>query len=246
MNARKEDLKNRLNIEDISTNFRLLHLFQIHDSAFPIGSFTQSFGMETYIQQDRIKTKQQLINYCQVFLDHNLVHGDGIIVKAAFEAAKAEDWQRLTHLEQLCHGMKLASESRTASMKMGRQFLQTVLPISHHESLTIWKKKLDKKEVKGHYPIIYGLYASGLNIDHKTTVLTFLYASISALVQNAVRAIPLGQNSGVQAIYELLAPIEKAAADVMNCTLGDISNNTLGIEMSSMEHEYLYSRLFIS
>ncbi|MDQ0174893.1 urease accessory protein UreF [Bacillus chungangensis] len=246
MNARKEGLKNRLNIEDISINFRLLHLFQIHDSAFPIGSFTQSFGMETYIQQDRIKTKQQLIDYCQVFLDYNLVHGDGIVVKAAFEAAKEEDWERLIHLEQLCHGMKLASESRAASMKMGRQFLHTVMLISQLESLTIWKQKLDAKEVKGHYPLIYGLYASGLNIDQKTMILTFLYASISAIVQNAVRAIPLGQNSGVQAIYELLSSIEKAAGVVMNCTLDDISNNTLGIEMSSMEHEYLYSRLFIS
>ncbi len=36
MNVRKEDLNNRLNTEDTDTNRQLLHLFQIHDSAFPI------------------------------------------------------------------------------------------------------------------------------------------------------------------------------------------------------------------
>ena len=53
----------RLNTVDTLTNLSLLQLLQIHDSAFPIGSYTHSYGMETFIQEDRIRTKEQLVEF---------------------------------------------------------------------------------------------------------------------------------------------------------------------------------------
>ncbi|WP_245628070.1 urease accessory protein UreF [Shouchella shacheensis] len=246
MKLPKDDLNNRLNTKDISTEQRFLHLFQLHDSAFPIGSYTQSFGMETYIQQNAIKTKQELVEYCKSYLFHNLTSGDAIIVKESHKAAEKRDLDKLVYLEQICNGMKLARESRDGSIKMGKQFLQTILPLCELDVIQEWKTKFDHQEVKGHYAVLYGIYTAGLSISIEKAVLTFLYASLNGLIQNAVRAVPLGQNSGVQALYELLAPIEQATNSVMDCTLGDLCNNALGIEMASMQHEYLFSRLFIS
>ena len=45
---------------------------------------------------------------------------------------------------------------------------------------------------------------------------------------------------------ELIGPVTEAAELVSTLTLDDISNNALGIELASMKHEYLFSRLFIS
>ncbi|UOQ94745.1 urease accessory protein UreF [Halobacillus shinanisalinarum] len=246
MSGQKEDSNNRLNTGGISTDQQLLHLFQIHDSAFPIGSYTQSFGMETYIQQNMIKTKQDLIEYCKSYLYYNLACGDGILIKESYKAAENEDFDKLAKLEQICNGMKLAKESRDGSIKMGKQFLQTVLPLSESKLVNEWKNKFDNKVIKGHYPVLYGIYTASLDVHVEQAVLTFLYASVNGLIQNAVRAVPLGQNNGVQAMYELLSPIEEASHIVENSTLDDLHNNALGIEMASMQHEYLFSRLFIS
>ncbi len=202
--------------------------------------------METYIQQNRIQTKQELIDYCQSYLFHNLVSGDAILVKESHRAAKNVDMENLVYLEQICNGIKLAREARDGSIKMGKQFLQTVLPLSESEIMKEWKGKLDNKQIKGHFAILYGIYTTSFNIDVEKAVLTFLYSSVNGLVQNAVRAIPLGQHSGVQAMYELLEAIEQAAKSVQSLTLDDISNNSIGIEMASMQHEFLFSRLFIS
>ena len=76
--------------------------------------------------------------------------------------------------------------------------------------------------------------------------MTYLFASVNGLVQNAVRAVPFGQNTGVQATNELIGPVTEAAKLVATLTEADISNNALGIELASMKHEYLFSRLFIS
>lgn len=219
---------------------------QIHDSAFPIGSFAHSFGMETYIQEDAIRNQDDLKEYCNMFLRHNLASTDAIFVKEAFDVAKKNDTQGLIHLENICHGIKLSPETRKGSMMLGRQFLQTVRPLNDGELLKLWSEKIKTKELKGHYPIVYGMYAAVLDVDAKMAIESFLYSSISTIVQNAVRSVPLGQMSGVQTMFSLLPAIQETAEDVMEMDLDDLDNNSIGLEIASMKHEFLYSRLFIS
>ena len=45
---------------------------------------------------------------------------------------------------------------------------------------------------------------------------------------------------------KLIVPVTEAAELVASFGEEDISNNALGIELASMRHEYLFSRLFIS
>lgn len=246
MKLQKDDSSNLLNTADTLTDIALLQLIQVHDSAFPIGSYTQSYGMETYIQEDRLQTKEDLIDFCTSFLFHNLVSGDAILIQAAYEATKEQDMRQLLYLEQLCGAMKLAKESREASVNLGRQFIKTIMPLGTDPLLTEWKRRIDANEIKGHYAILYGIYSTTIGVDCHHAVMTYLYSTLSGLVQNAVRAVPFGQNTGVQAMHALLAPITEAAKLVSTLGVEDISNNALGIELASMKHEYLFSRLFIS
>ncbi|WP_078551507.1 urease accessory protein UreF [Bacillus alkalicellulosilyticus] len=243
MKKQKPDLKLHLNTRDTTTtNFKKLHLLQIHDSAFPIGAYTHSFGMETYIQKGIVRDKATLAEYCQTYLFSSLVSGDALFVKQAYLYAKEKDLKALLELNQLCHGMKIAYESREGSLKMGRQFLQTVLPLVDSPFFTEWKESCKQS----HYAIIYGMYCAEMELDEDLYISAFLYSSTASLVHNAVRAIPLGQNQGVQTIFELLPSIEEATSLVNSKTIDDVANNSIGIELASMEHEALYSRLFIS
>lgn len=246
MNNQIEGSKSRSNIGDISTNPWFLHLLQIHDSAFPTGSFAHSFGMETYIQENVIRNEEDLREFCDMYIRHNLASTDAIIAKEAYDLAKNHDTQGLIHLEQICHGIKLSPETRKGSAMMGRRFLQTVYPLSDEELLMFWYEKLKSKEVKGHYPVVYGIYTAMLGVDAKMSLETFLYSSITALVQNAVRAVPLGQMSGVKTTFALLPVIQETARQVIGLTLDDLDNNSIALEIASMKHEFLHSRLFIS
>ncbi|MER2089579.1 MAG: urease accessory protein UreF [Sporosarcina sp.] len=246
MKQLKEDSNNHSNTVDTPTDLALLRLFQIHDSAFPIGSYTQTYGMETYIQEDVIRTKEDLTADCTSFLFHNLVRGDAILIQEAYAAARERDIERLLYLEQLCGAMKLAKESREASVNLGRQFIKTVSPLGTDDFLVEWKNRIDSKEIKGHYAILYGIYSATTGVSAHHAVMTYLFASLNGLVQNAVRAVPFGQTTGVQAMYELIEQVTEAAELVSTLTEDDISNNALGIELASMKHEYLFSRLFIS
>lgn len=242
----REDLKKHSNIKDTSIDPALLHLFQIHDSAFPTGGFAHSFGMETYIQESTIRTKEDLQSFCSMYIEHNLASTDAIIVKEAYLLAQKRDRDGLAYLENICHSLKLSPETRKGSMMMGRQFLQTVSSLNDGDLLTFYNEKVNNKELRGHYPIVYGIYTSILGVNLKLSIETFLYSSITALVQNAVRAVPLGQMSGVETMYHLLPVIQKATEQVMYLGLDDLANHSIALEIASMKHEYLHSRLFIS
>ncbi|WP_432362075.1 urease accessory protein UreF [Sporosarcina sp. UB5] len=246
MNNLNVDSKNRSNIGDTNINPSFLHLIQIHDTAFPTGSFAHSFGMETYIQANAIRNEVDLKEFCDMYLRQNLASTDAIIANEAYRLAKENDTEGLIRLENICHAIKLSPETRKGSMMMGRQFLQTVYPLNDGELLEFWYGKFKSKEIKGHYPVIYGIYTAMLGVDARISLETFLYSSLTSLVQNGVRAIPLGQNSGVQTIFSLLPIIQETAGRVMTLTLDDLDNNSVGLEIASMKHEFLHSRLFIS
>ncbi|WP_432362486.1 urease accessory protein UreF [Sporosarcina sp. UB5] len=246
MKRQNDASNNLLNIVAIPTEIQFLRLLQIHDSAFPIGTYTQSYGMETYIQEDAIRTKEELIAYCTTFLYQNLVYGDAILIREAYEAAKNGDTDRLLQLESLCGAIKLAKESRDASVHLGRQFIRTVSPLVEDTFFDNWKDRISANEIKGHYAILYGIYCAVNNVDAHYAVLSYLFSSVNGLIQNAVRAVPFGQTTGVQAMHQLAEEVVAAAGLVASLQEADISNNALGIELASMKHEYLYSRLFIS
>lgn len=246
MNSLRECSKNHSNIGGTNTDPWFLHLIQIHDTAFPTGSFAHSFGIETYIQENILQNEHNLKQFLDMYIRHNLASADAIFVKEAYFFAQQQDEKALIHLENICHGIKLSPETRKASAMMGRQFLHTVHQLSENELIMLWHEKLKNKEIKGHYSIVYGIYTAILGVDVKMALEMFLYSSISALVQNAVRAVPLGQMSGVKTIFALLPVILETARRVMTLGLDDLDNNSIALEIASMKHEFLHSRLFIS
>jgi urease accessory protein len=129
---------------------------------------------------------------------------------------------------------------------MGKQFLNTLGHVYDFDLLTWWQEQVKQRQAHGHYAVIYGMSEALLETPLRMAVTAFMYSSACALVHNAVRAIPLGQQTGVKIIHELLPHIDAAGRAAAKLTLSDLANNALGIEMGSMEHEFLHSRLFLS
>ena len=246
MQLKNEDSKSPSNIKDINIDASFLHLIQIHDSAFPTGMFSHSFGMETYMIQDDVKDSDSVIEFCEMYLRHSIGTTDAILVKEAFNLAQKNDLNGLMRLESICHSIKLALEARNGSSMLGRQFIRTVSQISDDTLLSSWQKKIKDKEITGHYPIAYGIYTASLGVELEIAISTYLYASVASLVQNAVRAVPIGQNAGVKAVFKLLPIVQEVTLEVFQKTLDDLNNHAIALEIAQMKHEFVHARLFMS
>ena len=70
-------------------NRQLLQILQICDSNFPVGSFSHSYGMETYLRDDVIKDRESFETYIKVYLKGQFIYTDGLAIRLVYEALKA-------------------------------------------------------------------------------------------------------------------------------------------------------------
>ena len=66
------------------------------------------------------------------------------------------------------------------------------------------------------------------------------------MVQNAVRAIPLGQIAGQDILKNTFPILETLYQEISTCDASLLGVNTPGIELSQVKHETQIFRLFMS
>ena len=59
-----------------------------------------------------------------------------------------------------------------------------------------YEEKINGKKAFGHPAIVFGLLMYSLNFNEEEAIIFHMYSTISTLIQNGVRAIPLGQKDG--------------------------------------------------
>ena len=83
----------------MSINASFFTMLQITDSIFPIGSYTQSNGLETYVQKGIVKDRETADEYLRSVLVNSYMYSDFLAVKLAYEYSKDMDIGRLIELD---------------------------------------------------------------------------------------------------------------------------------------------------
>lgn len=221
----------------------LLSLFQLIDSSFPTGSFAHSFGLETYTQYGLVNDRWTFETYLRSVLQHGVRNGDAVAVTLAY---KTTDIEYIIDLDTRLTALKTPDESRQGSIKTGKQFLRNANRLFDHEKLDAYRACIQSGKCAGHHAIAYGLVTQSASIDLHTSLLGYLHAYVVGQVSAAIRLIPLGATDGqlvIQAVHPELVEI----ATLVECAEpGNLGNFTPGLDIRSMQHERLYSRLFVS
>lgn len=223
-----------------------LSLFQLCDSNFPTGSFSQSFGLETYIQKDIVYDQESFSNWLNVYLHEQLTYSDGLAARLVYEALEKEDLEKVWKLDRLLTVQNLARESRDGTQRMGDRMLDIAESIYGIPLLSTYRKRIKNKQSFGHPAIAFTMVGHYLQVNNDTTILYYLYSTLVSLVQNAVRAIPLGQTAGQKVIYAFQKELTKATEKIMRLDEADFGIISPGLELSQMQHERVGIRIFSS
>lgn len=224
----------------------ILSLFQLCDSNFPNGGFTQSFGFETYIDQEKIHNSETFGQWMDIFLKDQLVTSDGLGLRMAYEAIEQNDLEKLWYIDRLLMVQNLARESREGTEQMGGSLVNISVEIYDSPLIKTYQKRIKDKTSSGHPAVVYAIIGEHLNISKREIIMFYFYSTLVNFVQNAVRAIPLGQTDGQRLLASFHSKIEKAAEKVL--ILDEIEFGTIapGIELAQMQHERVTARMFMS
>lgn len=224
-----------------------LLLLQINDALFPIGGYSHSYGLETYIQKDLVKDVRTARQYIDNNLLFNLCYTEGLSVRLAYEYAKKYNIRRIFELEEIIEASRLPAELRSASHKLGSRFIKTLDAMGVDCKNEVWKQYTGRRKAKNYqHAVAYGVFCSVSQMEEEDMLLSYLYAQTSAMVTNCVKTIPLSQSAGQNLLFESHVILKQAVEKIMRLTEDELYSSMPGFDIRSMQHECLYSRLYMS
>ena len=99
------------------------YLLQVNDALFPIGAYSHSQGLETYIQNGIVHDEKTAEEYIKNKIKWNFATTELLSVKLAYESAEAERLEELEELEEILEASRIPMEQRDAVRKMGSRFV---------------------------------------------------------------------------------------------------------------------------
>jgi len=225
---------------------QLFHLLQLCDSNFPSGAFSHSFGLETYIQEDKIGNKDTFLNALKQYIVTQFVFTDGLACKMAYEAMNVNDLDVVWELDQELYALANAKETREGNRRVGRQLVKVMNELYRIDNLKSYEARIKAKQLYGHSAIVFAMVCKGLAVDLQTTLSVYLFASTSSIIQNGVRGIPLGQTDGQRLLHEIQPFLSEQVDRIVALTKEEFGAGAPGLEIAQMMHEQLTVRLFMS
>lgn len=112
--------------------------------------------------------------------------------------------------------------------------------------LDAYAELIDTGRCLGLHAIAMGLFAADRAPDLREAAVTYCYSLLSALVVCAVKAVPISQVAGQAALRDGFPDVVAAVDLAFTLEPDDLGVSGAYLDIAAMQHETLYSRLYMS
>lgn len=217
-----------------------LALQQLTDSALPTGAFAHSLGFETYIERGLIHDADSFGRWLSAFIGQQLTYSEGMAIRLLYEGVPVAE------LDPVLSAQLLPRQVREASITMGGRLLEIGAQVFPSTELAGYQLLVTTGNAEGHQPLAFAVVARSLGVPLAEALPAYLFATVTSLMQNAVRAVPLGQNAGQRLLGVAANDVAAAVQRIGELAQDDFGAMSPGMEISQMRHERQRARMFMS
>ncbi len=220
----------------------LFTALQLGDSFFPSGMFTQSHGLERFIERGAHGASQ----LGPLLASYLLAAGqtEGLAARLTCRAARAADLDAIAAIDARLEATKLASEPRAASKRCGGRILLLGADVFGGEVLRTYAARTAERRVPGHQTVALALCAAACGLDEDAAVAVELHGLATSIVSAAIRLGALDHIAGQRLLLGARSAIAEAAR--AGGVVADIGFAAPEIELMQLQHPGGQSHLFVS
>lgn len=233
-----------MDVTDDSRAF--LTSLQLSDSFLPVGSYTSSYGLESFIREDIVETPADLGALLEDYLRHQVGPCDMVALSAVHEASATPALERIVDVDVRYGSMQLAREFRESSLKSGRQLLELMVDTDDIDLLSAYETEIDSGSASGHYPIVLGIVCQDKGLTPRQTSLAYGHSFVTGMLGAAQRLMGLSHTDVQRLLGELQPVISDVWEDNGSRGVNEMQTFTPFVEIMGMKHERSDVRLFVS
>lgn len=224
-----------------------LHLLHLSDPLLPIGGFTHSYGLETYVQKELVNSSSLVKKYLVAYLRHNFLYNELLAMRLAWEYADKSNIEAIVELSNILCAAKGPRELRNAGTKLGLRLIKIIETQLNGEALFIeYLEAVKAGKCESNYCVVYGMAAYLFGIGKEEAMIAISYNTASTIINNCAKLIPISQMDGQKILFEAQAFIEELVEKADKLKPEDTGMCSIGFDIRSMQHERLYTRIYIS
>ncbi|MDY7081368.1 MAG: urease accessory protein UreF [Halobacteria archaeon] len=232
-------------------NHSFLASLQLSDSFLPVGTYTTSYGLESFVRNDKIETADELRELLEDYLRFQVGTCEMAAIVNVHDALDSDDIDKVAEIDDRLHRMTLTSEFREGSVKSGNQLLDLMLETSQRglaSPLKEFRRRIadDDETAHGNYVTVLGIVTYHRDIPARKACLVHGYSFVSDLLGNAQRLMQLGHTEVQEVLTELHPVVAEVYEENRDRRVAEMKSFTPKIDLMSMKHERSNVRLFIS
>lgn len=228
----------------------LLHLLEFTDSAFPVGAFSFSNGVETAAETGEVKDAESLREYARDIVRRTATT-DCVAAVCAMRACRAGDYEAVAEADESLWLAKLNTEARQMSVRMGRKTAELAERIlsdneAWHWSGSRWLADVVSERVRGTHAVTMGILFAACGLSERELFASLFYGSLNTVLSAALRCVRVSHYDTQRILFDLSGEADALFAGVSEMELADMNSFAPQADIMASLHEKGSRRMFMN
>ena len=223
----------------------LMRLLQFTDSAFPVGTFSFSNGLETAAYEKLVYDAATLEAYARS-IALQAAYSDGVVALHAFRAASEGNYEKLLDADRQLILFKMNDESRQMLRRMGKKLAELSTHIFDNPMLRKWLDDIGSETAPGTYPVAQGLVFSMAGLSEGDLFCSHQYGVINMVLSAALRCVKVSHYDTQRILFRLSEQSQEMYEEVRTMAFEDMNAFVPQIDILASLHEKGNMRMFMN
>lgn len=223
----------------------VMRLLQFSDSAFPVGTFSFSNGLESAAHHGIVHDARTLESYTRSLM-RQAAYSDGIAALEAWRATGGNRYDRVLETDRRLLRCKMNGEARLMLRRMGKKLAELGSSLFDSDLLRQWLGDIRTDAAPGTYPVAQGITFSLAGVNEKELFCSLQYGVANMILSAALRCVRVSHYDTQRILFALGDELPELYEEIRTLSTDDMNAFVPEADILASLHEKGNMRMFMN